>query len=316
MRTRSFSILLIATLIYACSDNPKQFSIYDDLPISPYENRCDTIDSVMYDQGIDIGKVDALSLPELSGLCASSVIGYFWAINDSGNDPYLYLISRNGSIEHVIDLGIDLIDPEDICLARSSIGNIIYIADTGNNKKKRENLSIITLSESTALRGFNYAIKSDTVFRINPDSIQSKNLSIEEDLFDIEAMMFEETTNTIYLVTKREDKNIVFKATESRNGFNAIPIARIPYFFITAADISHDSRRMLMKSYHYVFLWQNDHGVAMDSLLMLSPKCLPYEPEPQGETIAFGYRDYSYYTISEAKNNVAEVSIMYYQSKK
>lgn len=92
-------------------------------------------------------------LKEISGLEIASSSS-FYAINDGGNDPFIYEINYKGEIFRRIKvLNANNIDWEDICVD-DTYRNKLYIGDFGNNKNNRKNLC---------------------VYRINLRDVQTKN---------------------------------------------------------------------------------------------------------------------------------------------
>lgn len=66
----------------------------------------------------------------------------FISHNDSGNDPELFMLSPEGNIIARLPVIAGNHDWEDIAIR----GNTLYVADTGNNKGRRRDLSILPLT--------------------------------------------------------------------------------------------------------------------------------------------------------------------------
>lgn len=94
------------------------------------------------------------ALAETSGLVCSAT--GMLTINDSGNAAALFAIDYQGQIVKRYDIHSANIDWE----AVTTIGDTVYIADIGNNKGKRKDLSILafnTLTEEVDANRLSYA---------------------------------------------------------------------------------------------------------------------------------------------------------------
>jgi hypothetical protein len=84
---------------------------------------------------------------ESSGLAASrrySRDNLLWTQNDSGNTPEIYCVNPRGeTVATVLLKGATNVDWEDIAVA----GDWIYVADTGDNWRRRESVTIYRLRE-------------------------------------------------------------------------------------------------------------------------------------------------------------------------
>lgn len=129
---------------------------------------------------------------ESSGIVALPQKGSFLTLNDAGNEPYLYQINESGEIIKTIALKVPNEDWED--LAQDKQGNI-YIADTGNNKYKRNKLTI-------------YKLRLDAPDKIQKISFtyedQQKYASKSNSSFDAEAIFWYD--GNLFLITKDIDK--------------------------------------------------------------------------------------------------------------
>lgn len=88
-------------------------------------------------------------LSEASGVAASTTHpGVFWLHNDSGGDPILYAVDVRGRLLGTVRVtGADNNDWEDIALGPCPTGTCVYIADTGDNNAKRNDVAIFRVPE-------------------------------------------------------------------------------------------------------------------------------------------------------------------------
>ncbi|MDH4296207.1 MAG: hypothetical protein OEV74_08020, partial [Cyclobacteriaceae bacterium] len=68
---------------------------------------------------------------------------------------------------------------------------------------------------------------------------------------------------------------------------------------ITAGDVSADGSEVLLKNYKHIYYWHNTAEIPVVDLLKTTPREIPYEQEPQGESIAWARDNSGFYTISE-----------------
>ena len=91
------------------------------------------------------GRIAAKAVGESSGLVASRRhAGVFWTVNDSGNDPVLYAISREGELIAAFPVDAKNVDWED--LAIDDDGHL-YVADVGNNDGRRTEVRVLRVDE-------------------------------------------------------------------------------------------------------------------------------------------------------------------------
>ena len=87
-------------------------------------------------------------LKEISGIEQISR-DLFVSINDSGDEPYLYLLNSKGVIKHKIYVaGAENIDWEDITYD----GKYLYVGDFGNNLNNRRDLALYKIEIDTTIK--------------------------------------------------------------------------------------------------------------------------------------------------------------------
>lgn len=199
-------------------------------------------------------------LKEISGLERWN--DYFLAINDSGNEPLIYVL-KNNVIHHTVRIkDARNVDWED--LAISTDGKFLYVADLGNNKQSRRNLIIYQI-RTTEL--------SDTVANITkvikvryPEQVSFPPIKKEMN-YDCEAITC--IGNDLFVFTKNNTKPYngvcnVYKVPQNDNPlifFGEINLGTKGYFqnSVTAADFAYGKLFLSTYSSLYVFiLKEND----------------------------------------------------------
>jgi hypothetical protein len=195
-----------------------------------------------------LGQVSIEGLVESSGIAASRAHpGMFWSHNDGG-PPDLYAFDAAGkSLGRVRVTGAKMYDWEDIAIGPR---NEIYIADTGDNNRKRKQIVIYKVPEPEPGAA---ATKQATAITLRyPDGPH-----------DAEALIVHPLTGDIYIVTKargRDTKTAVYKAPAGAKS----PVllkhiadvdlpndSMIPLIVgrITGGDVSPDGTRVVLCDY-------------------------------------------------------------------
>lgn len=245
-----------------------------------------------FELGRPCGVNENRDLEETSGLTASgNYPGFLWAHNDSGHPAELFLLDSNAQTTASFRVaGARNRDWEDITRLTIDSTSLLFIGDLGDNNRKHGLKIIYCVPEPPRLEGVTELTPSSTLW-----------IHLSGGYRDMEALMADPVTRSLFLVSKREHEVNVYEITYPypTDTINLEPILEIPVSQITAADISPDGREILMKNYRNVFYWKRLAGQTVAEALMTPPKTLPYEPEPQGETIAWASDGSGYFTLSE-----------------
>ena len=253
-------------------------------------------------------------LREVSGM-ASSVRnpGFLWAHNDSGHRAEVFLIDENCDIRQSFVLaGIDNRDWEDIAVGPGpdSTKSYVYIGDIGDNDGvyplkyiyRFEEPLADSLGQTQTIRDF------DTItFRL-PNGRKA----------DTEALFIDLQTKDLYIVTKREQPVHVYQIKfpySTKDTLESQQTATLPLTQIVAADLSPDGTGLVMKNYSHIYYWNNSAGKSINELLKERPEEIPYEPEPQGESLAWSRNKSGFYTISEVSKGHKSYLFFYERSR-
>jgi hypothetical protein len=262
--------------------------------------------------GKKLAELKHKKLNEVSGLASSiNNPGFLWAHNDSGNGPEVFLIDLNLQIEKTCILaGIENRDWEDIAVGPGpdSSKNYVYIAEIGDNSAVYKLKYIYRFEEPKADSLADKTIISDfeiITFQL-PDSVK-----------DTEALMVDSKTKDLYIVSKREKPVYVYQIKypySTRDTLTAHRLLSLPLTQIVAGDFSANGREILMKNYNHIYYWKNQLNKPVSELLTEKPQEIPYEVEPQGESIAWAHDNTGFYTVSE-KNKKKKSFLYFYQRR-
>ena len=294
-----FSVIL-AFFTQSCIEGNTQVSEKKDS-----ENQ--KIDSLFL-AGTPLGKLVNPLLEEVSGLVVSHRYpNRLYVHTDSGGEASVVVLDTLGNELGKLELsGLSNRDWEDIAIGPGPNGSsYIYVAEIGDNEAKYNQIYLYRFAEPEQLQ----AIPSAAIDRIS--------LQFPSGPKDAEAFLIDPISGELYLVSKREAKNTLYRVPV--DGFekgNAL-LEKLHSFDFTssvAADVSRDGSQILIKNYLQVFYWTRQANQSLSEALQAPPLRLPYLPEPQGEAIGFNYKGDAYFTLSEKRNGI--ISTLYRYPKK
>lgn len=296
-------IAVVASNGWAQTDTPPA------APATPAPPRLGDGDSP-YDWPESICELRDERIREASGLVAGRANPeLFYLINDSGNEPFVFVVNKKGETRLTIRLvGAKNVDWEDISIAPGGKPDTwdVVVADIGDNNAKRDTKQLYRFPEP----------------RIAEDT--PKVIDVEPSVFEIglalgpanaEAFMTHPKTGFGYLVTrarpnsrvdvyklpapwKREGITRMFKIDGPTFLPNAAPLMQT----ITGGDISPDGRRLVLRTYvgglEYT-LPDDDSELDFDKIFTTKPRLISLAMEPQGEAVGYSADGKSLWTVSE-----------------
>lgn len=250
------------------------------------------------------------SLKEVSGTETTKDNDLIWMVNDGGNPPKLYAVSKKGKIKKEIYVKAKNRDWEDLTFDNK--GNI-YIGDFGNNQNKRKNLTILKVDKKYLDK------KNAEVDKINfkyPD--QNKYPPKKKNLFfDTEAFFY--ANNYLYIFTKsrvkkKYGKTSLYKVPAKEGNYTAELIGKYENCddlecWITSADISDDGKKVVLLSQKNVLVFS---GFKNDNFLSGKVRKIELTHRSQKEGVCF--KDNNTILITDEKahgagGNLYELSI-------
>ena len=269
-----------------------------------------------------VGVLETGLITEASGIVVNSKIEKtIWVHNDSGNDPFLFLIDQNANIRKRFYLaGIENRDWEDITLGPGPESDkpYIYLGDIGDNLRIRDQKTIYRFPEpDVSADGHDH---TDTI-----RNIETFKIAYPDGNHDAEALMIDPISQDLFIISKDVKSPSVYRLpadslTNSDHG-NPIVLEHCGQVeisedsmlgLITAGDIAADGNEVLIKTYTKIYYWKKeDPEISICELLRSTPATLTYEPEPQGESIAFSPNRDGYYTLSEKRFGSTPILLFY-----
>lgn len=289
----AFFITAASLLFWDCQ---KEIHFGDDHSL-PFEITPDTI-------SITPGMID-----EASGIADSKQnAGYLWTHQDSGNPPELFLLSHTGAVQKKVHIkGAINRDWEDLAIGKGPVDgvNYIYLAESGDNFAAYADYAIYRFVEP--------ALSEDTVFTWDEITFRYPDGS-----HDGEAIITDNATKDIYIITKRDSLSKIFKLPypQSISSTNmAVETGEMKITGVCSAAISPDGNELLIKTYTNVYYWKRKNGESITEALQRTPVTLGYVLEPQGEAICFKNDNSGFYTLSERPFFASFVTLNFYRRK-
>jgi len=269
-------------------------------------------DGQRFRKGEKLAELKQVKLEELSGLAASvSNPGLLWTQNDSGNGAEIFLIDLKLHLLQTYELkGISNRDWEDIAVGPGpdSTKTYVYVADIGDND------AIYPLKY---IYRFEEPVWHEKEKKVKVKDFDTITFRLPDGRKDMEALMVDPKTRDLLLVSKREQPVYLYQLKypySTKVTITASKIAPLQLTQITAGDISSDGTEILMKNYNHIYYWRDTTGSTVIEMLRPAPTEIPYEVEPQGESIAWARDQSGFYTISE-RNPGKKTFLYYYQRK-
>lgn len=231
-----------------------------------------------------IGEITDPRLPEISGLVASREIpGFYYVVNDSpdkGPGTGIYVLDGAGKL--VLDFVLEDAVNEDWEAISSGWGPDLYIGDIGDNDFARDRIQVYALNEPL----------------INPwrrmipkDSYQVWTAYYPDGAHNAEALFVEDMPwpTRLYVITY-DDPSQVFSFPVRLQDSVEVElewVLDLDIAFVTAADMSQDSRHLLLRTENTAYEWQRTEGEDLETMLARAPREIILEEEYQGEAIAY-----------------------------
>lgn len=308
--SKLFPILLLSIIHVSCQKEPIDIPIPDEKSywethtpfVTSYSTFLMQFTNLYASIPEEIGEVN---LSETSGIAWSERNpGMIWAHNDSGHSNTLFLLdATTGEIvaSYRVSGTINL-DWEDIEIAPGPVDgeSYIYIADTGDNNQKKQEYTIYRFPEPVFL-------DTHRGLQINVSDLQVDKLKFNfpDGSHDAEGLMVDPLTKDIFLVTKRDVNSILYVAPYPQpinQKFVLIKAGTFSFREASAASVSSDGQRVMIKNRQEIFFWQRELNESFVKMLSRTPVKAPYIGEPQGEAICFDPQN-NYFTLSEELNS-------------
>jgi hypothetical protein len=235
---------------------------------------------------------------EISGLApAQAWPRALWAINDGGSPAQLFLLGTDGSHRATFHVaGATNRDWEGLAACWLDSAYYLFVGDIGDNDGTHDVKYIYQLPEPRPgpVPPSGRAVTPTRRLRFRyPDGNR-----------DAEALLADPVERALFIISKRERRTHLYRLPLPPPGapdtlLTAELAARLPFGFVTSADLDPTGQQVLLKDYREVYYWRRRPGQPLAQLLQTTPIALPYQMEPRGEALAFAPDGQGYYTLSE-----------------
>ena len=290
IRFPAFPILLLFICIPGChKKKPADTAEFASVPVS---------------KRVEPGFID-----EASGMADSKANpGFLWIEQDSGNPNDIVLLSYTAQVFKKINIRSAVNrDWEDMAVSNGPVAgiNYVYLADIGDNNKIYSEYTIYRFPEPLA--------STDTI------SVYDKiRFQYPDGPHDAEAMLVDQSSKDIYIITKKDAVSRVYKLTYPQNtvAINmAVYSGSLSFNGVVGATCSIAGDELLLKTYPSLYYWKKAGSESIEQALHKDPVILPYQQEPQGEAICFTNDNTGFYTLSERPSVVSSVNLNFYERK-
>jgi hypothetical protein len=244
----------------------------------------------LYHTARQTGILEDRRIVEASGIAASRKRDdVLWLHNDSGDEARLFAVDTAGRLLAEVRIqNATHVDWEDMASARINGVARLYIGDVGDNRGSRTHITVYRIDEPIISPDWR-----DTVL-----SVQAERMALQypDGPRDCEALFVDPRNEMIYLISKTGDEvsgvySLPWQTSDApllleRVGDLRIPAVFSPLRLITAADLSADASRLIIRTYFALFEYR---GAADPlALLALPPYSIPSLPgQPQAEAACY-----------------------------
>lgn len=259
-------------------------------------------------QAPDPPTVASTALTEVSGLAASRRHpDLLWAHNDSGGEPEVVAMGRDGSDRGRFPLGgAEAFDWEDMAIGPApagGAGDVLYLGDIGDNIDQRDD-GVVVYRVPEPEPGAAGSVAAPL------GGVEALTLTYADGPRNAEALLADPVTGDLYILDKMMggDPQSSWRVpagtppgvptTIERAG----PVNVPPGEIVTGGDVSADGSVVAVRTYEAVYLWARDPGQTVADVLAGEPCEAPTTFEPQGEAVAIDPDGRGYTTVSEGEH--------------
>lgn len=253
---------------------------------------------------IDVGRVDDKKLDEVSGCVASRINpGVLWIHND-GDVKSISAVRTNGETVARLALPFPTDDVEDIAIFSQpgSRPGMLYLADVGDNKRKRSQIQILRVPEPVL-----EVDASNAPISLSATVVEVMLLQYPDRQHDAETLLVDPVDGGVYVVSKDKEAAEMYWIELDDHG---IPMPTLRHVLtldvdrVSAGDISPDGSEIVLRKEDRGWLWRRPPETSLAKTLAREPEEIPVRTDSQddnGEAIGFTADGSGYWTISEGK---------------
>lgn len=237
------------------------------------------------------------AIEESSGLAASRrQPGVLWTHNDSGDGPHLYASDRDGRALGTFAVpNASNTDWEDLAIGPGIDGpDALYIADTGDNARRRADVAIFRVPEPT-VDLLAPPPPLGTLAETSP--AERFPIAYPDGPHDVEALLLHPETGELLLVSKDSTGPVVVyrlpPLVEPDRPLLAMPVAEVslpgagPLAAATGGAVAPDGARFVLRTPIAAVEWTIGLKGRLADAIRAEPRRVALPPTPRGEAIAY-----------------------------
>ncbi len=261
----------------------------------------DTLSAAPYEAAKKVGMITSPLMEEISGLAASSMNeGVLWVINDGGNRPLLFAVSKTGNTLATFQIqNAKNNDWEDLSIYKNNNDVYVVIADVGDNRAERDFCSLYAVKEPVIE---NRQMKDEILLK----AAWRKDFKYTDGPKDCEAMAVDSRNNRILLLSKRTKFPILYELSMGKSDnqplATARPIAQIRNIpsptkedlksrygkgmsWPTAMDLSYDGTQLIILTYKDAYYYKRLGNKSWKAVFKHSPLRIILPDPNMGELV-------------------------------
>lgn len=243
-------------------------------------------------------------LPEVSGVISSKRYDdIFYVHNDSGDSARLFAVNSHGLTKAEIEFyKVRARDWEDLTMAPCGSSQCIYVADFGNNGKRRKDLAIYGIYEPSLKKKI---------------TVKAKKFGFkygDGNSYNAEGFAYNPGDRNFYIITKGKEANLFKLEAPLKDGMVADKVCKFKDFGssrVTGFSIHPSGKFMLVRTYGrvYEFTQSGKGPITCNGLISNESYRDQGYKERQGEAIGYLREGDGFVSISEDKTRGANVYI-------
>ena len=245
------------------------------------------------------------NINEASGMaCSLQQPECLWIHNDSGDEPRMFLVNRDGTTRGIVTLpDVTATDWEDMCAFRADERNWLLIADTGDNSRdrgqQRPGCQLLLVEEPQIQPG-------TTVSQQQSRPTATVAFSYPEGPADCESIAVDVPGRQILLLTKAKPSaatlyRIPLQLQAGRQNHVAEKIRPLGIAWATGMDVTADGRRLAIVNPVSGAVFERQAGESWGDACGRSATILTLPARRQGETVCFEADGQSLLVSSEGR---------------
>jgi hypothetical protein len=249
------------------------------------------------------GSIMEEGLNEISGIAVSRKNPrVIWVVEDSGNGGQVHAVNDAGRLLATYTIGGAALDMEDLAIGPGPGGaNYLYIGDIGDNTGMRPSVAVYRAPEPDV--AFDQVAISGPLLMLEPLPFKYPDGS-----YNAEALIVDPATQDLYIISKDgfTKPNSIYRLAAPHQPATLRTVEWLGATYggpgtdlaVSAADISADGKRIMVRSLRSATHYTRETGVSILDTILKGTACdAELAMEDKGESISFSAT--GYFSISE-----------------